>query len=466
MGPFASLRVTLSYHMSKKLVGLIVVILVIVGIWVVFRVKEEKPIFPVTPGEEEIEVKLKMGAGESIKLDEVVAVEEAYNEMMAELDGERPQFVVLYSEVAYDSDKILAEANRLLGSDVKIVGTTSLVGVMSNKGFNIGEKGSLAMLGFSSSEMTFGVGVADLAEFASAQEVGRRAALGAIEDAGKGPTEKPKLVLVYTGSFALGVDEDILSGILEVIEEDIPIVGGIASDTNFAGNWQVFANDKAYNKGVVIVAIYSDLKIGYKFLCGFSPTEIKSTVTKVAQGGRKIVEFDGRPADVVFNEWLDGKLTDKLGTSDFFIDVTCLYPLGEKIIEEGGIANYRLIYPHHFNPDGTLTVGADVKEGDELYLLEGSRNMLVERPALTARLARAAGEITEEEIAGVLMDYCSGTMLCIREEDRNDIALKINEAIAGAPFIGLYSCGEFGYFAGVGNRFGNCMSSMIVFSKR
>lgn len=453
--------------MNKRIIIFLVIAVLAIGIWLAVGKPGVKPTGPVvTSPEEEIEAKLKIGAGESIKPDEAEAVQEAYNEMMTELSNERPQFVILISEVAYDSAKILSEANRLLGPEVKILGTTSLVGVMSNKGFNIGEKGSLAMLGFSSSEMTFGLGVSDLQETASAEEAGELAALAALANAGKGNEERPKLALVYTGSFELGVDEDILSGLRKVIGEDVPIVGGVASDTNFAGNWQVFVNDMAYNKGVGVALIYTNLTIGYKFLCGFNPTETKGTVTKIAEGGRKIVEIDGRAADIVFNEWLGGKLTEKLGTSDFFIDVTCLHPLGEKIIEEGGISNYRLIYPHHFNPDGSLTVGSDVKEGDELYLLEGSRDMLVERPALTARLARAVEGITEQEVAGALMDYCSGTMLCIREENRDDIAPKINEAIAGAPFVGLYSCGEFGFFAGVGNRFGNCMSSMIIFSKR
>ncbi len=426
----------------------------------------EDPELLATSSGEETGVRLKIGAGESVKDDAKAAVEEAYQEMLAGLDNQKPQFVVLFGEVSYDSDEILAELNRLLGSGVRILGATSLVGVMSNGGFSIGDNGSLAMMGFSSSDMTLGLGVSVLDDTSSASEAGRAAALNALEDAGKGIEEKPKIVLIYTGSFELGIDEEILSGIVEVFGNDVPVVGGVASDTHFAGNWRVFANTRSYQKGVVVGAIYTDLKVGYKFLCGFNPTQTEGVATKIADKGRKIKEIDQRPADVVYNEWLDGLLTEKLGTDGFFIDVTCLHPLGERIVEVGGIANYRLIYPHHFNVDSSLTVGSDVKEGGIVYLLEGSRDMLVERPALTARLARSLGRITEEEIAGGLMDYCSGTMLCIPEEARDAIGPKINDALGNAPFIGLFSCGEFGYFAGVGNKFGNCMSSMIVFSKR
>lgn len=154
-----------------------------------------------------------------------------------------------------------------------------------------------------------------------------------------------------------------------------------------------------------------------------------------------------------------------LGTSDVIIPVMGTHLIAEKIVETGGYVNWALTYPWWFHPDNSLTLGVSAPEGTELYLMEGDPEMLIKRPSLTARLARSRGKITEEEIAGVVMDHCGEAMRAIPIDRVTEIVPLVNEAVGDAPFIGIFNSGNYGYFAGVGNRYGNMMVSMVVFGK-
>jgi len=461
---------------KKSIIGL-TIILIALGViaWIFLVVPaEERPFFPVIPEEEEIEVKLKMGVAYSTNKDSKEAIQEAYTKMMAQLEGEKPIFIILTSTVGYDQEEVLAEANRLLPG-VKIYGYTSLLGIMTNDGFHIGEEVGegyvLSLMGFSSEEMIFGVGACGLDEVASSQEAGRVAITRAIENAGKTKEDVPKVVLISTSPFGIG-EALVLTGVESVLGKTVPLVGGGAAAGHgdlVSGGEVLFANDKVYPRGVVVAPIYTDLKIGHAFLSGFNPTGDKGTVTKfeVVGGEARIIELDNMPAARVYNDWLDGAFEEYLGTSEMFLGKAVSYTLGEKIMETGGFINWKMIVPFHFNPDDSVTVGAPASEGTELHLLESDPDLFIKRPALTVRLARSRGEITEEEIAGVVMDQCGGSLLGIPVgiSGWNEMVSLIGPAAGDAPFLGVSNLGPYGHFAGVGNRYGEVTASVLVFGK-
>lgn len=414
--------------------------------------------------------KLKMGAGYSIQKDEKAALEEAYAKVKTQLGVKKPIFAILYSSYGYNQAVLLAEAKRFM-PETKIYGYTSLLGTMTGDGFHIGgEEGySVALMGFASDQMTVGVGASDLTEASSAKEAGRLAIVRAIADAGKTATELPKFVFIVSAPFGQGMEEDVVAGVEEVLGPGkVPIMGGVASgNLAYTGGWAMFANDKVYEKGVVVAPVYTNLKVGYIYLAGFEPTEKKGIVTKFEKGQERIIqEIDKKPAGVVLNDWMGGYLKDHLGTSDNIIPLMGLHPLAEKIVETGGYVNWALIYPWWFHPDNSLTVGVSAPVGTELYLLEGNPELLIQRPALTVRLARSRGQITEKEVAGVVMDHCGGTMRAIPQERLSEEVPLVNAATGNKPFIGTFNSGNYGYFAGVGNRYGNMMVSMVVFGNQ
>jgi hypothetical protein len=403
-----------------------------------------------------------IGNGWSSKENGREAVGEAVNKLKENLKL-KPDIIILYSTVKYEPDEIIKEINKIFGREVKIFGETSCSGVLTNDGFH---KVPLLFSVFPQKKISSGIGISDMEKIKDPKEAGRTAILQAIKDAGKSEKELPTVLLLASSS--IGDEEEILEGVEEVLGKGkVPIYGGASADDKIEGRWKIFGKDKVLKRGVVVLAIYSDFKIGHSFLSGFNPTDYKGKITSCK--GRVIYELDGRPAGEVYNEWIGGKLKKELESSSPNILLqTNLDPLGKKIYPLGGISSFLLIHPKSFPPDPpkSLEVFVDVKKGDELYLMKGSPEMLVRRPELTARLARARGGIREEDIAGGIFIYCAGTMLAIPEKDLDDMARGINRALGSKPFIGVFTFGELGFFPGIGNLHGNLMSSSIVFSRK
>ena len=427
----------------------------------------------VTPLEKEIEVKLKMGVGYSTKIDFKTAVEDAYTKMMKQLEGEKPKFIILSSSVGYDQKKLLVEVNKLL-PEVKVYGYTSFIGIMANDGFHVGEgtkEGyALGMMGFATDAMVFGVGASSLDEAASPFEAGKIAISRAIENAEKTGKDKPKVVLLSSAPFGMG-EEFVIAGVESIVGKDVPLVGGgaAAGYSDFSGGQALFANDKVYQKGVVAVPIYTDLKIGHAILAGCNPTEKKGTVTKFKRDatGLYIIEIDREPAAEVYNDWTGGAFSEFLGTSEFFLGKSVFHMLGKEIIEPGGITNWQMVVALHFNPNNSITVGAVTEEGSKVHLLECNPDLFIQRPALAIRLARSRAEIVEAEIAGIVMDQCGATLVGIPRgvSDWNKMISLINEAGGRTPFLGASNFGPYGYFPGAGNRYAEVTTSVLIFSK-
>ncbi len=482
------------------IMALIAVLVIVKIAGFVFTKKEAPEVSPEkTPQSVPVREKemLKMGVGWSDDNDEKNAVKQAVEMMTKELENNPPNFLIVYSETRYDNKIISEELNKLLGPDIKIYGWTSLVGSVTPEGIH-----PLSILGFSSSRLKVGVGGCSLEEtsypyelsmtgpgegksreevFNSAREAAKRATQRALEDAGESAERKPRFVLISGATYLLQgtlknpIEERYIEGVESVVGKDVPIIGGLAADSLAQGNEKVFVNDKVYDFGSVSVAVvYTDLKVGlagdirvgYSFLGGFTPTTKKATVTRAE--GHLLYELDGRPCAEVYDEWTEGALGERINTTEWVIDYTALHPLSEKISEEGRVPGYYNKLIHYFNnPEkGLCKVACEVEEGDVLYLLEGTPNMFVNRGALTARLARAEAQLSRDEIAGGYMVFCAGCFLAIDPEDYPRISNAINDALGGAPFIGGYEFGGFGSFLGVKeNVYTTQMCSFLIFGK-
>jgi len=402
---------------------------------------------------------IRVGYGYSTNPDVKIAVQEAFSKTKERL-GTSPDYLILFSTVDYDLEKLLKEVRKIAGQKTKIYGSTSCLGVLTKEGFHRGEKGALAMLGVVSKRIIFGVGGADLDKF-SPQEAGKKAITLAIKNARKSFAEKPRLVLITA---APGYEEDILKGISEVVGEDVPCIGGSSADNTIEGKWAQFCNDEVYKNGVVLTAIYTDLKIGISYQSGYERTVKTGIVTKAK--GRVIYEINNRPAAEVYNEWVDGTLSDFLKTGGKILAKTTFTPLAKVIKGRADSWYFLSIHPLSFNlPEKSLSVFANVKIGERVELMRGDWGMLLNRCFSTPRLALRSSKIKEENVAFGIFTFCAGTMLAIPEEERGKISLLVDKVLKGASFIGTFTFGEQGFVPGVGNIHGNLASSMVIFSK-
>ncbi len=400
-----------------------------------------------------------VGYGWSTKDNPKEAVQEAVSMIGKELGEKSPDYVILFSTVGYDSDTVLKEVKSLL-PNTQIYGGTSLSGVLTKDGFHVGNKDSLSLLAVSSQEIKFGVGGANIDSFTSAREAGKEAIKSAIKNAQK-EGELPKVVLITA---APGNEEDILLGIEDVIGKDIPIVGGSSGDNDLTGKWKQFANDKIYSNGISLTAVFTDLKVGFAYEIGYLTTKNKGIITNAT--GRIIYEIDNKPAAEVYNEWTHGLISDNLKSGGEILSKTNLYPLVRIMKSKSGEISYLSIHPASVNlPEKSLAVFANVNEGEEVLLVDGNWEMLLNRAQNTPRKALMSQDIAKGDGYFGVYTFCAGTLLTIPEEERHKMPLLINRALGGIPFIGTFTLGEQVFVPGVGNRHGNLISSMLVFSR-
>lgn len=434
--------------------------------------KEERPeIIPQLkkiPDKEELEKKKReivaTGYGWSVKDNENEAVKEAISMVLNGLKDKKPQYLILFSNAAYDSEKVIQEIRKFLPK-VQIYGGTSMLAVLTKDGFHQGKKASLAILAISSEKIEFGVGGADINKEVSAREAGKKAILQAISKTGRNPSklkelkeleQLPELVLM-TGS--VGNEEEIINGIEEILGKKIPIIGGSGGDNDLSGNWKQFANDKIYSNGVALTAVFTDLKINWTYESGYNRTENRGIITKAKE--RIIYEIDNKPAAEVYNQWTEGLVDKKLKTGGSILAETTFYPLA-KIIQGKTEPYYLSIHPLSINlPEKSLAVFTNVEEKEEILLMHGNWELLLNR-AITIP-SKTLKKIKKEEGYFGIYTYCAGTMLAIPEKEREKMAFLIKNSIGDIPFIGTFTFGEQGLVEDVGNKHGNLIASMIIF---
>ena len=417
--------------------------------------KEGKVLVPEVPEEKpREEMLISVGCGWSVNDDEAKAVEEAVSSVQTQLGDKSPDFAILFSTVGYDSDKILREVTGLLPG-VQVYGGTSCLAVQTREGFHVGEKGSLALLAVATKNITFGVGGVSIDDFPSAREAGTAAIQAAIDAAGE--KDVPKLVLMTA---APGHEEELLAGIEEEISKDVPVLGGSSGDNDMTGKWKQFKNEHVYSNGISLTAIYTDLCIGWAFESGYLRSENRGTITRAE--GRIIYEIDNKPAAEVYNDWTGGIVAEELETGGSVLSKTTFYPLA-KIIKKEEKEHTLSIHPLSINAtDHSLEVFANVEEGDEVMLMHGDWELILNRALTTPTKALESEALSKEDVSFGIYTYCAGTMLAVPEEERPKMPVLVKTAIGDAPFIGTFTFGEQGHIPSIGNVHGNLVNSMIV----
>jgi hypothetical protein len=382
------------------------------------------------------------------------AIDEAYSALVTQL-GTAPSLLIMHCSVAYDSEEILtALARRVPGMPMQ--GGTSCLGVMTEAGMHSAHGRGLALFGMHDPEGAFGVGAADKGE--NPRAAAQQAMQAALEHAGR-PGELPAMVWLTASP---GSEEALLAGIADVIGNDVPVAGGSSADDSVSGQWQQFANCRAYNHAVVVTALFPSTEVLFAFHSGYEPTPIHGTVTRAE--GRVLLEIDGHPAAQVYNRWTDGLVDSALQRGGNILALTTLHPLGRVAGYVGKIPYYQLSHPDAITATGGLTLFTDIAVGEELVLMRGTTDSLVTRAGRVAVSAMEAYGAAREDVAGALVVYCAGCMLTVRER-MDEVVRSLRVALPGTPFLGEFTFGEQGCFVGGENRHGNLMISVLLFRR-
>jgi len=359
---------------------------------------------------------------------------------------------------------VIDEVRSALGPDVKIHGATSSVGVMTNDGFHRGRVGAIAVMGVSNEHLRFGVAGIDLTQAADPQQAGMDVIRAAARDAGM-PEDTPPQIVLMTGTTLRGGEMKIMDGIGRVIGAEVPIMGGNAGDEKHDGSWRQFTRGATYNNGLVVTAIYTDLKVGWAFESGFRITDNGGVVTK--SDGKTIYEIDHRPALEVYDHWLGGELIPaiKAKEQNEITKMAASNPLCVAIQGKDGQVGYRTSRPFPSKAclkDMSLPVYAAIEEGSRIRLFTASWQAVLNRAERAPEQAIARGAIGKGEGMFGLLFFCKGLCTLIPGSEMPKVPCLVNNPLQGTPFVGIVTIGEQGMLPGLRNVNCNLVESMVV----
>jgi len=415
----------------------------------------------------------EVGTGWSIREDAEEAVKQAIEIALEGKENRSPDLAVIFATSGTDAEATLSRARELFGNETKIYGGTSdSRAVMTDKGFvKAAEKGydyaamrgkrGLAIMTVTSEDIVFGVGSADFSKYPSVQEGSKAAMLNAMKSAGKPRTEPPRVILITS---TVGVEEETLEGIEEVVGKNAPILGGSSGGPEFG----VFGEYEVYNEGISLAVIYTDLPVGWVFEGGFDVAQPRTgVVTKV--DGQAICEINNRPALDVYDEWLEGKiekLREEVGDPSTIRDLLILHAIYRKYTSPSGQDYF--LFSHPWPRDDTLKdrsvmTSTKIKVGERIHLSRGTWETFINRIGNLPTKAKVQGGIRVDKKPLFGIGYvCAGVMGVIPETEREKLPLLINYANGGAPFIAPFTWGEQGHFPGVGSKHGNLLTSFLL----
>ncbi len=398
-----------------------------------------------------------------------VAVIKAYENLVAQL-GAMPTLFIVSCSVAYKVEEVLTTL-RARAPQVPFHGSTSCMGVMTQAGAHTQDGRGLAMFGILDPEGSYGVGAAVIDED---PRVAAQQAIQTALDMADCPGAVPAMVWMTA---APGCEEALISGIASVVGDDVPITGGSSADNTVTGQWKQFTHEDIFSNAVVITALFPSTEVMFAFHSGYEPTDVKGIVTKAGgfeatgekgfatkANGRTLLEIDGRPAAVVYNEWSKGLISDVLADGGNILARTTLHPLGRIAGHIGKVPYYQLSHPNAVTENGALSIFTNVTPGDEFVLMQGTIDSLVSRAGRVAASALETYSARPKDVAGALVVYCAGCMLTVRDR-LDEVVDSLRSALPNTPFLGVYTFGEQGCFLSGENRHGNLMISVLLFSK-
>jgi len=352
----------------------------------------------------------------------------------------------VYSSCDYDQKKLLKGVAESL-PDAALVGCTSFTGVLTPNGFLTSPKGYVAVMAIRDDDMA--VGAAGLAKSGSARATGAEAAKKAMAAA------KQKVAPQYFYMAAPpGEEEDYLKGVEDVIGR-VPFFGGSAADNTVEGKWKVLFGKEATSDGIALVFFYGAKPFATYYTGAYKETPTYGVITKVS-GKRKLMEIDGVPALKKYASWR-GLDPDKLKGLALLGETIC-HPLGVKD-RLGDLTAIR--HPMVGNDDYSINLGNNVVEKTTVILMESSPDDLIKS---TGAAVKEVEKRLKAAPGAFLLVHCGGRRGGIG--DRMDEAYRSIKAAAGdAPFIGVFTFGEYGSEEWGVNTCGGLMLSFAGFAK-
>ena len=362
------------------------------------------------------------------------AVHDAADQIDATLGmGCAPSLLVFHATASHDAHALRRTLRQRYPNSV-LHGASSCRGVMTERGSCAPEHAhALALFAIVDPGGVYSSGLAPL-PVVSAEAPGE-AARHAGEHAGEQAALRAKASVeaavggvrpdVLVMSATPGCEEAVLRGVALVFP-GVPVFGGSAADDGTFDKWFVVGTDSVlHGEGVLITAMFTSCHVAVSLASLHRPTEHRVLVTKLGADHRTIAELDHVPAAERYNELTGGAISRKLAELkstpaaqrdelNIHLD-SVLCPLGRVSFDGDGTRHFQLIEPGAITRDLAITTFAEVKDQEELCLLQvQSEGELVAAAEGAAQAAVGWTGPAFGQARGALLIYCAGCFLALQ----------------------------------------------------
>lgn len=260
---------------------------------------------------------------------------------------------------------------------------------------------------------------------------------------------------------APGFEEQIITGIQQVVGDQVPIVGASAADDQLTGDWCQYDGQQLSGNSLVIAVLYPTVAINNYSSSGYSAEGHNGVVTEVI--GRRITKIDHQNPLEVYNGWLQ-RIAAPIQVPCHLLRECTFYPLGRQLLAKD-TEFYLLSLPISIHPDGSIETFSEIQPGDVITLMSGEKEQLIRRASHVVRVASNNLRLRHnQEPAAALIVYCAAGMLAVGK-DFKKVQQSLEAGLPDIPYLVVFSFGEQGCFADGLNRHGNLMMTAVLFGQ-
>ena len=369
------------------------------------------------------------GTGVSREQDSHRAGRMAAEAAVAQLSGQLPDFVMVFTAPRHHLKDLLAGVRSVTGG-ATLVGATGSGEIVRGDYLGFGE--GVGVLAITGSSYRFGVASASSIK-PDLERAGQTIAATSQAKVGKSPHAA---VLLLTDSL-LGDLQQLFQGVYRVTGPKVPIIGAGAGDEQQFIRTFVFHDDTIVEEGAVLVWIASEHPLKVTTKHGWEPIGVPLIVTRAA--GIEVAELGGRPAAQAYEEQL-GLAPGVLRPEEFW-NTSILHPLG--LIQPDGTTVIRVARAK--TPEGMLRIqGCVPPTGSAVQVMAGTADSLM----------AVAGDVVAESLrartdAGVVLTFSCAARATIFGKRASEEARLLQDTAGSVPTFGFYCCAEFARTSGV-----------------
>jgi len=364
------------------------------------------------------------GVGLSNNKDSYHAGYEAAKTAVEKAGGQKPDFTIAFSSVVFDQ-KDLVRGIREANGGTPLIGC-SAAGEITNAGPS---QKSVGVMAIRSNEIVFLTGLG--------KEIknGPREAGQAVAREVTQKSKDPLRAFLMFPDVLTGNGADVVRGVLDVLGEHFPVIGGAAGDDFLFEKTYQYQDDEVVSGAVAGAGLTGNFSMGVGVRHGWMPIGIPMKVTK--SQGAVVHELDNRPAVSIYEDYF-GEKAESL-REEPLARMAITYPLGIKSPE---LDEYLIRDPISVGENGELTCAAEIPEGSEIRLMIGSKDKAVD--AAKEAASKLMGDLEADKATPrfVLMFNCIAREKLFGKNAIDEIQAIEGIIGKGVPLLGFYTYGE------------------------